>query len=144
MKLFLAALLWGILFLGCDFGVPCQEFECHISGTWDLTAIDGKAGRWGVFEMYKDQTGGRLTVYQETGEVLMKTAFGGGYWGGGDFYHRLSFWNVTTPDGRIMSYEAQVTEWTKTSFSLKITKPHNDNYLSFFKLNTTWMLKKRS
>ncbi|HRR08364.1 MAG TPA: hypothetical protein PLO56_06690 [Rhodothermales bacterium] len=135
-------LLLGSVVSGCDSGeLPCHGFECEIAGKWDIQTIDGKAGRWGVLEVYKGKTGGRLTFYSETTVPLLFSAFGGGYWGDDDL--RLSLWNLTMPDGRLMSFEAGVTQWTKDTFTLRVTKSAGDNPLTMLKFGTIWELKKQ-
>ncbi|MBL7979807.1 MAG: hypothetical protein JNN12_15835 [Bacteroidetes Order II. Incertae sedis bacterium] len=135
-------LLLASVVAGCDSGeLPCDGFECEIAGKWDIHTIDGTAGHWGTLEVYKSKTGGRLTFHSGTAMPLLFSAFGGGYWGDDDL--RLSLWNLTMPDGRLMSFETGITQWAKDAFTLRVTKSAGDNPLAMLNLGRIWELKRQ-
>lgn len=128
--------------MGCDNTLPCVGFECELSGKWNITHVDDASKNWGVLEVYQDLTGGRLTLYQDSGAMLMRTAYGGGYWGDDQF--NLSLWNMTMPDGNILSFEAYVDAWTKTSFTLRMIKSPGQNSVEMLKFGRVWKLTKQA
>lgn len=136
----LVLVLMSLLASACDSTLPCTGFECEIAGTWDIKTINGTASHWGTLEVYKDLTGGRLRLFSEGTEPLIFSAFGGGYWGDDDL--RLSLWNLTMPDGRLMSFEAAITSWGEEAFTLRLTKSAGDNPLPMLKQGVIWTLKR--